>query len=37
MENENKDMKYVLKTALAFGGINAALIFKAFDENYPKL
>lgn len=32
MENVKKPIDVVVKTALAFGGVNAALVYKSFDH-----
>ena len=32
MKNVEMDVKYTVKNSLAFGGINAALIFKSYYE-----
>ncbi len=31
MKNEHKTVNVVMKTALAFGGINSAIIYKAYS------
>ena len=36
MDNVHKNVDVVLKTALAFGGINSALIYKSY-KHQPKL
>eukprot|EP00347_Sterkiella_histriomuscorum_P013040 403366246 len=37
MENVQKKLDVVVKTSLAFGGVNSALVFKAYKENQAKL
>jgi hypothetical protein len=40
MKNEDKAIKIAVKTALAFGGISSAIVFKAMDDiqnSQPKL